>query len=261
MKAKRFTKIVRSLPTIFLLSMLTVMTLFAYLLDASSLSGFSPGFNIRNLVKHTHLIVYGTVVNKEFVFRENINSQYTTDITVVVQQKIKGNVAEGSKIKFMVEGGEGIHPGTGRDLIVRAGHSPRFEIGEQILLFLKKYNRRDMDTPHGGYSVFYGRLGKMQVRDSKVLIPYTFKKSIVDNRDGQLINKEIDVSRSIKLPIDLVINIGKASLRDYDAVVPLEARIRSIIADNRRNATPTITEELVNELNQSANQILERDED
>jgi hypothetical protein len=63
------------------------------------------------------------------------------------------------------------------------------------------------------------------------------------------------------LPIDLVINISKASLRDYDAVVPIDARIRSVISDTRRGATPTITEELVNELNQSATQILGRDED
>ena len=251
MNSKRFT----------LLPMLAVMTLFPYLLEAAYMSGFSPGFNIRNLVKHTDLIVYGTVVEKEFVFRANTTPQYTTDITVNVQQKIKGDVAEKSKIKFMIKGGEGIHPETGRDLIIRGSSSPRFVIGEQILLFLKKSKRAERNIPHGGYYVFYGRLGKMPVIDSKVSIPYTFKKAIVDNHNGRLINKEVDIKRGIKLPIDLVINISKASLRDYDAVVPIDARIRSVISDTRRGATPTITEELVNELNQSATQILGRDED
>lgn len=249
MNAKRFAVLTMS------------MALFPLLLHAAYMSGFSPGFNIRNLVKHTDLVVYATVVDKEFVFRENINSKYTTDITVKVDSRIKGDVKEKSKLKFMIEGGEGIHPSSGRDLIVRAGHSPRFEIGEQILLFLKRYNRRDLDIPYGGYQVFYGRLGKMQVIDDSVIIPYTFQRTIVDNRDGQLRNTQINVKRGIKLPIDLVMNIGKASLRDYDAMVPVEGRIRSIIANNQRRSIPTISQELVNELNQTVNQILERDED
>lgn len=249
MNAKRFAVLTMS------------MALFPLLLHAAYMSGFSPGFNIRNLVKHTDLVVYATVVDKEFVFRENINSKYTTDITVKVDSRIKGDVKEKSKLKFMIEGGEGIHPSSGRDLIVRDGHSPRFEIGEQVLLFLKRYNRRDLDIPYGGYQVFYGRLGKMQVIDDSVIIPYTFQRTIVDNRDGQLRNTQINVKRGIKLPIDLVMNIGKASLRDYDAMVPVEGRIRSIIANNQRRSIPTISQELVNELNQTVNQILERDED
>ena len=251
MNAKRFP----------LLSMLTVIILFPCFLEAAYMSGFSPGFNIRNLVKHTDLIVYGTVVEKEFVFRENTVPQYTTDITVNVQQTVKGNPNAGeSKVRFMIKGGEGIHPETGRDLIVEASSSPRFEIGEQVLLFLRQSQRRERNLPHGGYYVFYGRLGKMQVIDNEVLIPYTFKKAIVDNHNGRLINKEVDIRRGIKLPVDLIINIGKSSLRDYDAVVPLETRIRSVISDGRRGTIPTITEELVNELNQSADEILGRED-
>ena len=49
------------------LLILVYITLLPSLVDAAYMSGFPPGFNIRNLVKHTDLIVYGTVEDMEFV--------------------------------------------------------------------------------------------------------------------------------------------------------------------------------------------------
>ena len=239
------------------LSTLACLVLFPSRLESASLSGFKPGFNIRNLVKYTDLIVYGTVTNKEFVFRNNASHhQYTTDITVSVGQTIKGTPNAGQNlVKFMVEGGEGIHPQSRQDLIVKPSHTPDFEVGEQVLMFLSKSKNNRLNLPHGGYYVFYGQLGKMDVIDRKVSIPYTFKKAIVDNHNGQLVNKEIDIREHIDLPIDLVIEIGKASLIDYDAIVPLETQIRSVIS-NSRGAEPVIPTTLIDSLTQSANQII-----
>lgn len=163
MKAKRFTRLSVAVS----LSMLTILALFPCLLDASYLSGFSPGFNIRNIVKHTDLIVRGTVADKQFVYREDAACQYTTDVTVNVTNRIKGVPNFGLiKVKFMVYGGEGVHPVTGQNLIVKSSDSPNFEIGEEILLFLSKSKRADQNIPHGGYYVFYGELGKMKVEDN-----------------------------------------------------------------------------------------------
>jgi hypothetical protein len=55
--------------------------------------------------------------------------------------------------------------------------------------------------------------------------------------------------------------LSKASLVDYNAVAPLEARIRLTMSNTRRGIQPQLTEEVVNALNQSAIQILERDKD
>ena len=256
MKAKRFPLLYVAVA----LLMLTILALFPYLLEASYLSGFSPGFNIRNIVKHTDLIVRGTVSEKEFVFRADAACQYTTDVTVNVTDRIKGVPNLGLlKVKFMIYGGEGIHPETGRDLIVKSTDTPNFEIGEQVLLFLSKSKRENQNIPHGGYYVFYGDLGKMKIVNGKVSIPYSFKKTIVNSRNGQLTNKKIDIRQHIELPINLVSNLSKASLVDYNAVTPLEARIRLTMSNTRRGIQPQLTEEVVNELNQSAIQILERD--
>lgn len=235
-------------------AILTVMLmgLLSFELESSTLSGFKPGFNIRNLVKHTDLIVYGTVTHKAFVFRDNAtHHQYTTDITVSVQQTIKGSPNAGKNVvKFMIEGGEG------QDLIVKPPDVPDFEVGEPVLMFLSKSKRKEVNLPHDGYYVFYGQLGKMAVNGGKVSIPYTFNKAIVDNYEGRLINKKIDIREHIDLPIDLVIKIAKASLIDYDATVPLEAKIRSVISESR--AEPVMTKGLVNQLTQTATQIIKK---
>lgn len=241
------------------LLILVYITLLPSLVDAAYMSGFPPGFNIRNLVKHTDLIVYGTVEDMEFVFRANTPSQYTTDITVEVKQVIKGtpNVDEDT-VKFMIYGGTGIHPHTGKDLTVGSGHSYDFKIGKDVLLYLRQSKRVEMDTPYDGYYVFYGRVGKRDVKRNKVAIPYTFKKYIVDNYDGNLAGKQIDIRKYIELPIDLVIDISKASLVNYDAVVPLEEKIRDVIASSPGRKHRTISKSLAKELSDDANRIKER---
>lgn len=241
------------------LMLLIYLTVLPCLSEASYMSGFPPGFNIRNMVKHTDLIVHGKVVDTEFVFREHITSKYTTDITIAVDSVVKGtpNINKNT-VKFMIEGGSGIHPRTGADLTVEAGHSPDFEIGETVLLFLRKSKRVEMNIPHDGYYVFYGRLGKRKVERNKVSIPYTFKRYIIDEYDGELTGKYIDTKKYIKLPVDLVIDIGKASLESYDSVVPLEDKIREVISNSSNRRNRTIPKSLTDELSQEAKRIKER---
>ena len=249
MNAKRFATL-----TLFL-----SMMLLACLSEAAYMSGFPPGFNIRNMVKHTDLIVHGKVVDTKFVYREHITSRFTTDITIEVDDVVKGtpNVNENT-VKFMIEGGTGIDPHTGESLRVGAEGSPNFKVGESVLMFLRKNKITEMKIPHDGYYVFYGRLGKRKVERNKVSIPYTFKRYIIDNYDGQLTGKHIDMKKYIKLPVDLVMDIGKASLDSYDAVTPLEDRIREFIGQSPNRRNRTLPKSLADELSREAKQLRER---
>ena len=58
------------------LTLLLSIMLLACVSEAAYMSGFPPGFNIRNMVKHTDMIVHGKVVETEFVYREHITSRF-----------------------------------------------------------------------------------------------------------------------------------------------------------------------------------------
>ena len=185
------------------------------------------GFRISNMVEMSSLVFTGEVVDLEFVFRKNIPPEFTTDITVKVEEMIKGDPNAGENlVKFMIQGGEGIHPETGEHLRCEAEHVPKFKIGEKVLLFLTK-SRPERRIPHGGFILLLEFLGKREIKDAGVSIPYKLRMKRM-SKEGKMI--EMPILRPIDLPENLVVQIAKASLKDVKATEVLEERIKAFIS-------------------------------
>lgn len=100
------------------------------------------GLSISAMIEMSVLAFTGEVVEMEFVFRENLPLQFTTAITVEVEEMIKGTPNAGeNRVKFMIRGGEGVHPTIGESLICIAIGAPQFEIGKKVLIFLLRHTR------------------------------------------------------------------------------------------------------------------------
>ncbi len=190
----------------------------------------TEGLSISSMVKLSNLVFTGEVVEMEFVFREDLPPQFTTDITVEVEAMIKGTPNAGeNRVKFMIRGGEGVHPTTGESLICIATGAPQFEIGEKVLIFLLRHTRliehrrlRQLSPPpyEGLAPVWWGN---RKIVDEKVSVPYTFQKRLFEN--GQWRDKT--QMRDIHLPIDLARQIAQAALQNAEAVSTVEEQIRT----------------------------------
>ena len=49
------------------------------------------------MIKSSDLVVIGSVAQKEFVYRENMDSKFTTDISIDVDHLLKGTPNAGKK--------------------------------------------------------------------------------------------------------------------------------------------------------------------
>lgn len=120
-------------------------------------------------------------------------------ITIAVKEVIKGKPNAGAdRVMLTLPRGEFID-------------HPTFELGEWVLLFLVK-----VPDPHipDGYAIFRVNEGKWLVKGGKVPIWYTFGHN---------------TDKVIHLPIDVVIQIGKAAAKDPEATRQLEEEIKAHI--------------------------------
>ena len=230
---------------------------------------FEPGYQIATLMKHGHLVVVGTVASMEFVFREDVPPQYTTDIVIHIEEVVKGtpNHGEGG-VKFMIPGGTGFNPNDGEVGTGESEGCPEFRLNERVLLFLSKSTNRHPEKfkhfpprpiiPHGGLHI-PGRFGKIDIKYDEVAIPYTFKKEVFS--EYHQIMREEPYIRIITLPLDLVIQIAKASIKDYDATKLLEENIKDYIDKTPFGSKPKLDEKLIHKLKAEARLILEKVED
>ena len=224
------------------------------------LTKFEPGYAISTLVKHSDLVVVGRVTDTQFVFRDNMLPKFTTDITLAVESIIKGeaNIDENT-VKFMIKGGRGVNPHLGRELNVIAQHSPKFALNERVLVFLRKGRRANFQYPYGDYFVFRGRLGKRAVSSDKILMPYTVSVNAVNPRTGNI--EQISARKFINLSVDLVVEMGKASVRDFEAAQPLDAEIKTIVSQAPGGVTLELDEETTTRLQNESTRILSEEDD
>lgn len=236
---------------------LALLVLFSPCSSYALMTEYKPGYQIATLVKDSDLVVVGRVINTQFVFRDNFAPQFTTDITLEVESLIKGaaNAGEGT-VKFMIKGGHGVNPNTGRELIVGAEHSPTFKSNERVLVFLKISNRAELNYPYGGYYVYRGRIGKRLVRDDKIAMPYTFTTNLFNPRTGT--TEAIKVKKFIDLPIELAVELGKASDKDFEAILPLEEEIKTVVSTTPAHEKAELTEEKSDNLKDRAKQITDK---
>ncbi len=246
MNAKRFATLI-----------LLFVVAFTPLAGEASLIYFPQGFQIATMVEHNDLIVVGTVASAQFIFREETPPQFTTDIVINVEEIIKGEPNAGDdRVKFMIPGGTGVNPRTGKISVCRAEGVPDFMLNERVLVFLKKNTNPLPPLPHQRLQLSFGHFGKRAIKNNKLLIPYTFKKEVFD--EFFQIMKEKPYDRVIDLPLDLVIQIARASIKDYDATKPLENDIKKSITDTPLDDEPKLTEEIIDRLKDESQSILDK---
>ena len=215
--------------------------------DALTLAMLSWDFNIANLVKHTDLVVLGKVTGMRL-----IPEAHSTSITLSVESVIKGDPAVGDRLlRFTVMGRAGMKKYRGKRILWNVEGSLEFRLGERLLLFMKKY--------HGDYQVFLHYYGKRIVTDNKVFIPYTYKISRFSDYHNEM--REENMSRYVELPLDLFVKVAKASVKDYDAIMAIEAEVSKAVSLTREewqhaSSRTTLSIELLKRLQEIALQIL-----
>ena len=215
--------------------------------DALTLVDPPWDFNIANLVKHTDLVVLGRVTGMRLIPQE-----HSTSITISVESVIKGEKAVGDRLlRFTVSGNAGMKKHRGKRINWLIPGSLKFKLGERLLLF--------MGGSHGDYRILRPG-GKIMVRDNKVYIPYTYKTNRFSDYHNEM--RERRVSRSVGLPLDLVVKVAKASIKDYDAVKEIEADVATAVSlTAEKGARPILSVELLKRLDETADQILEKGAD
>ena len=198
-------------------------------------SEYRQGFALSHFVERSNLIVVGQVIEMEYVTRENIKGRYTTDITVAVDQIIKGkpNISK-TRVKFMIEGGA---------RLIVMGDVPKFAVGEKVLLFM--VNSTDgyyANYPYDRLAFYRGSYGKRLIKDDKVYLVYAM---------------EDDKLKSVRMPLDLAVQLSKAAIKDKDAVVELEKDIRDAIAQ-RTGSDTNLSQTLVDRLMEEAKEIVDK---
>lgn len=210
-------------------------------------SEYRQGFALSKSVEKSHLIVKGRVTALEGVFRENISGKITTDVTVTVTERIKGTPnINNNKVKFMIRGGRAVDPATGKTKRLIDTSAPKFRINDEVLLFM--VNSTDSyyaNYPYNQLSFYRGRYGKKPIKDNKVSLLYAM---------------EDDKLKSIRVPIDLTVQLAKAAIKDKDAMIELEAELKKAIT--QRTGTDTnLSQTLVDSLTTRVEAILDKDTD
>ncbi len=223
---------------------LALLTLFLFSpcsSDALTLVAPPWDFNIANLVKHTDLVVLGKVTGMRLIPQE-----HSTYITVSVESVIKGEKAVGDRLlRFTVSGNAGMKKHKGKRINWLIPGSLKFKLGEQLLLF--------MGGSHDDYRILRPG-GKIMVRDNKVYIPYTYKAKRYSDYHNEM--RERKVRRSVELPLDLVVKVAKASIKDYDAVKEVEADVATAVSLTEEGGRSSLSVELLKRLDETADQIL-----
>lgn len=215
---------------------MTGVVLFALCLSDAlgCVSKYRQGFALSHFVERSNLIVVGQVIEMEYVTRENIQGRYTTDITVAVDQTIKGkpNISK-TRVKFMIRGGK---------RLIDMG-SPKFAVGEKVLLFMTNSDKGYyVNYPYDKLRPYPGNYGKRLIKDDKVYLVYAMENNKL---------------KSVRMPLDLAVQLVKAAIKDKNAVVKLEKDIKDAIAQ-RTGSDTNLSQTLVDQLMEEAKEIIDK---
>ena len=204
---------------------------------------YKQGFALSKRIKSSDLVVVGRVAEKEFVYRANIRAKFTTDITIDVDHVLKGTPNAGKNcVKFMIKGGEGVNPRSGQLELWWNSDTPEFAIGERVLLFL--YHSKShlfRNYPYNQLRLHRLHYGKNVIKNDQV---------------GLLIPLDDNSLRFVKMPIDLVIPLAKAAVKDEDKMILLENEIKDALQEQSENSL--LSQDLVDRLMEEAKEILDR---
>jgi len=203
----------------------------------------SEDYTLLNMIEESDITAVGTVALVTGVYRPNYWAQggmIANDIVIRVETMIKGTPnLDSNHIIFSELGGTAYIPGKGVVTITTSAETP-FKVGEQIMVFLAR--KRSNRLPHHGLQLMQLFYGKRLVEDSKVNLWY---------------KQNDDTLTTVKMPLELAKQLGKAFLKDKDATRLLEDRIKA--AAKTPLASGELAASLRSTLNDSARQIIEKE--
>ena len=232
---------------------LVLMVILSCILFLSNASAFdveyNEGFAISKTIEMCKVVVVGRVTQIDFVWRDNIEIKHTTDVTVTVDQMIKGTPNVGSdRVRFMIEGGTCTNPNTGRTNRRSVSGVPTFEIGERILLFLIEAEDPYYENfPYGRLYPYREGYGKAVIKDESIFRIYLLSKT--DASDLKV----------VKMPLELAMNLCKAAKKDVDETAKLELDIKADMRSSDKKLV-TLSEARIKSLKDKAKVIRDKEE-
>ncbi|MDE0043240.1 MAG: hypothetical protein OXT74_14470 [Candidatus Poribacteria bacterium] len=208
-------------------------------------------FAFLKMIEYCDLVVKGKVTSIDYVVRQRVmpngGGAFTTDVTIDVNQSLKGSPNAGKDtVKFMILGGRGGDPRTGRRLRLEVSNQPEFAVNEEVVVFLKKGDPKDRGSfaknfPHGRYQLVAGTYGKRKIENGNVNILY----GDVDNP-----------LKLVELPVELAIKLGKASQKDKAGAVRLENVIKALALTESGDSV-TLAAAIIDDLKRKAQRIID----
>ena len=115
---------------------------------------------IERIAGQSDTVVRGDVIDRRSYWSFDGSGRIVTDVDISVSEVVAGRVPQRSAVTVEVLGGEIPEENLG----LRVSDQPAFEVGEQVVLFLRENPGR------GSYTTVAGRQGKMKVEDGKVVV-------------------------------------------------------------------------------------------
>ena len=208
-------------------------------------------YALLKMIEYCDLVVKGEVSSIDYVVRQGVmpdgGGAFTTDITLDVDDVVKGTPNAGEDtVKFMILGGEGLDPQSGKPWRLIVSDQPKFAVDEEVVVFLKKGDRNDdgsfaKNFPHGRYRLVAGTYGKRTIENDNITMRY----GDVDNP-----------TKPVEMPVELAIKLGKAFQKDKPAAILLENVIKTTaIAES--DDSVTLTSAVIDDLKRQAQEIID----
>ena len=208
-------------------------------------------FGLLKMVEYCDLVVKGTVTRIDYVVREGVlangRGALTTDITITVEETLKGSPnASENTVKFMILGGRGVHPRTGKRVRMEMSNQPEFAVDEDVVVFLKQ---ADADSR--------GSFARNFAHDRHYVVGGKYGKRAIENENVNMLYGDVNNALTpVEMPVDLAIKLGKASLRDKPGATVLENVIRGL-ANAQSEGGVTLSSDTIDDLKQKAQRIID----
>ena len=201
----------------FVVALLVLPMLYLPVAEAQTPLEYNKGFALSATVDDCSLVFVGRVKNLEGVWRDNIPSEVTTDVTVEVKLLIKGTPnINPTTARFMIEGGTATNPATGKEATLYLTGEPHFHVGDKGVFFLTKM--RDpyfKNYPYDRLSPYRGVYGAPKIENEAIFLVYLLSDS------------DPDEVKFVKMPLDIVVNLSKVGVKNKVELEKLETLIKA----------------------------------
>lgn len=114
--------------------------------------------SVSELTNEAEAVIEGKVTSIKSEWSGNLNAGIVTNVNIEVTDVIKGDLIVSEEVVVQTLGGEILE----QDLALKVSDEPEFQVGEEVIIFLKKHPNLNVFRSVGSFQ------GKMKVVDGKV---------------------------------------------------------------------------------------------